>query len=136
LPASSPDHERHPIPSHSTLATLQYNNAYWQSKFSGNELTGINLEAKLHLIFSLMIFLSVSTRQLLIWIFTTDMPAVTKPISHFMGYFATQPSFETQFAPAMVFSLWRNSKRYPRAQKYLREMTIPCAHEMALQDSN
>ncbi|KAJ7784977.1 hypothetical protein DFH07DRAFT_763594 [Mycena maculata] len=53
-----------------------------------------------------------------------------------MGYFATQNSLETQFAPALVFSLWRNAKRYPKAQRYLREMTIPCAHELALQDSD
>ncbi|KAJ7799156.1 hypothetical protein B0H14DRAFT_3788541 [Mycena olivaceomarginata] len=36
----------------------------------------------------------------------------------------------------MVFSLWRNKTRYPAAQKHLREMTIPCAHELALQDSD
>ncbi|KAJ7455023.1 hypothetical protein B0H11DRAFT_1740201 [Mycena galericulata] len=53
-----------------------------------------------------------------------------------MGYFATQNSLETQFAPAMVFSLWRDAKRYPKAQRYLREMMIPCAHELALQDSD
>ncbi|KAJ7435714.1 hypothetical protein B0H11DRAFT_2295371 [Mycena galericulata] len=83
-----------------------------------------------------MVFLSISTRQLLHWLFTTDIPCVTRPISHFMGYFATQNSLESQFAPAMVFSLWRDAKRYPKAQKYLREMTIPCAHELALQDSD
>ncbi|KAJ7447287.1 hypothetical protein B0H11DRAFT_1878746 [Mycena galericulata] len=83
-----------------------------------------------------MVFLSISTRQLLHWLFTTDIPCVTRPISHFMGYFATQNSLESQFAPAMVFSLWRDAKRYPKAQRYLREMTIPCAHELALQDSD
>ncbi|KAJ6533784.1 hypothetical protein DFH09DRAFT_1369988 [Mycena vulgaris] len=36
----------------------------------------------------------------------------------------------------MVFSLWRDGKRWPKAQKYLREMSIPCAHELALQDSD
>ncbi|KAJ7888969.1 hypothetical protein B0H14DRAFT_3713696, partial [Mycena olivaceomarginata] len=38
--------------------------------------------------------------------------------------------------PALVFNLWRDGSRWPKAQKYLREMTIPCAHELALQDSN
>jgi hypothetical protein len=99
-------------------------------------LKGLTLEAKLHLVFSLMIFLSISTRQLLQWLFTTEIPAVTIRISHFMGFFASEATAEARFGPAMVFSLWRDKTRYPNAQKYLREMTIPCAHELALQDSN
>ncbi|KAF8119797.1 hypothetical protein K438DRAFT_2006464 [Mycena galopus ATCC 62051] len=77
--------------------------------------------------------LSVSTCQFLIWIFTTEIPSVTRPISHFMGYFGTQNSLETQFAPALIFGLWRDAKRYPKAQQYIQEMTIP---ELALQDSD
>ncbi|KAF8133112.1 hypothetical protein K438DRAFT_2128783, partial [Mycena galopus ATCC 62051] len=115
------------------LATLQYNNDFWQSKFTRDELKGIRLEAKLHLVFSLMPSLSVSTCQFLIWIFTTEIPSVTRPISHFMGYFGTQNSLETQFAPALIFGLWRDAKRYPKAQQYIQEMTIP---ELALQDSD
>ncbi|KAJ7164617.1 hypothetical protein C8R43DRAFT_946433 [Mycena crocata] len=83
-----------------------------------------------------MIFLSVSTRQFIHWLFTTEIPCVTKRISHFMGFFTTETTLEAQFAPAMLFSLWRNGKRWPKAQKYLREMTVPCAHELALQDSD
>jgi hypothetical protein len=123
----------HPI---SILATLQYDSNYWQSKFSKDELKAINLEAKLHLVFSLMVFLSISTRQLLHWLFTTEIPTVTIRISHFMGFFTSESTAEARFGPAMVFSLWRNKTRYPAAQKHLREMTIPCAHELALQDSD
>jgi hypothetical protein len=91
-------------------------------------LKAINLEAKLHLVFSLMVFLSISTRQLLHWLFTTEIPTVTIRISHFMGFFTSESTVEARFGPAMVFSLWRNKTRYPAAQKHLREMTIPCAH--------
>jgi hypothetical protein len=83
-----------------------------------------------------MIFLSITIRQLLYWLFTTEIPCVTKHISHFMGFFATETTLESQFAPAMVFGLWRDGKRWPNAQKYIREMSIPSAHELALQDSN
>ncbi|KAF8139129.1 hypothetical protein K438DRAFT_1786028 [Mycena galopus ATCC 62051] len=83
-----------------------------------------------------MIFLSISTRQLLQWLFTTEIPAVYKRVSHFMGFFATETTPEAQFAPAMLFGLWRNKKRWPNAQKHLREMTVSCAHELVLQDSN
>ncbi|KAJ7431901.1 hypothetical protein FB451DRAFT_1421046 [Mycena latifolia] len=120
----------------SNLATLQYDDAYWQSLFPEGQLMGLTLEARFHLIFSLMIFLSISTRQFLHWLFTTEIPSVTKRISHFMGFFRTESSLEAQFAPAMLFSLWRDRKRWPKAQKYLREMTVPCAHELALQDSD
>ncbi|KAJ6612493.1 hypothetical protein B0H10DRAFT_2436963 [Mycena sp. CBHHK59/15] len=83
-----------------------------------------------------MIFLSVSTRQLMHWLFTTEIPSVTKRISHLMGFHTNESTLETQFAPALIFNLWRDGSRWPKAQKYLREMTIPCAHELALQDSN
>ncbi|KAJ7112391.1 hypothetical protein C8R43DRAFT_903646, partial [Mycena crocata] len=87
-------------------------------------------------VFSLMIFLSISTRQFMHWMFTTEIPTVTRRISHFMGYFASESTPEAQFAPAMLFGLWRNESRWPKAQKHLREMTVPCAHELALQDSD
>ncbi|KAJ7190204.1 hypothetical protein GGX14DRAFT_580009 [Mycena pura] len=83
-----------------------------------------------------MVFLSVSTKQLMHWLFTTEIPSVTKRISHFMGFFATESTLEAQFAPALIFNLWRDGSRWPKAQNYLREMTIPCAHELALQDSD
>ncbi|KAJ7823899.1 hypothetical protein B0H14DRAFT_3131670 [Mycena olivaceomarginata] len=53
-----------------------------------------------------------------------------------MGFHGSESTLETQFAPALIFNLWRDGKRWPKAQKYLREMTIPCAHELALQDSD
>jgi hypothetical protein len=118
------------------MAALQYNNDYWESLFPPGHLTGLTVEARLHLIFSLMIYLSVTTRQLLYWLFTTEIPCVTRRISHFMGFFASEHTLEAQFGPAMVFGLWRNQEQWPKAQKYIREMSIPCAHELALQDSN
>jgi hypothetical protein len=65
------------------------------------------------------------------WLFTTEIRRVTKRVSHFMGFFATESTLETQFAPALIFNLWRDGSRWPKAQKYPREMTIPCAHELA-----
>ncbi|KAJ6530440.1 hypothetical protein B0H10DRAFT_1963486 [Mycena sp. CBHHK59/15] len=109
---------------------------FWQSIFSQGQSKGLNLEAKLHLVFSLMIFLSISTRQILHWLFTARIPDVSHRISHFMGFFSTESSPEAQFCLQMLFSLWRDEKRWPKAQKYIRDMTIPCVHELALQDSD
>ncbi|KAJ7351206.1 hypothetical protein DFH08DRAFT_992443 [Mycena albidolilacea] len=83
-----------------------------------------------------MIFLLVSTKQLMHLLFTTEIPSVTKRISHFMGFFATESTLEAQFAPALIFNLWHDGSRWPKAQNYLREMTVPCAHELALPDSD
>lgn len=134
-PHPSPRTLRHGY-TRSNLAKLQYDNQYWESLFPVGHLKGLTLEARLQLVFSLMIYLSITTRQLLYWLFTTEIPCVTIRISHFMGFFSTESTPEAQFAPAMVFSLWRDGTRWPNAQKYIREMSIPCAHELALQDSN
>ncbi|KAJ6529852.1 hypothetical protein B0H19DRAFT_1082959 [Mycena capillaripes] len=66
------------------------------------------------------------------WLFTTEIPSATKRISHFMGFHTSELStLETQFAPALIFNLWRDGSRWPKAQRYLRETTIPCAHALA-----
>ncbi|KAJ7197913.1 hypothetical protein GGX14DRAFT_503908, partial [Mycena pura] len=64
------------------------------------------------------------------------MYLVFRRVSIFMGFFETENSVEAQFGPAMLFALWRDRARWPRAQKHIRTMTIPCAHELALEDSN
>jgi hypothetical protein len=53
-----------------------------------------------------------------------------------MEFNESESTLEAQFGPAMLFGLWRDRVRWPRAQRHLRAMTIPCAHELALQDSN
>ncbi|KAK6988988.1 hypothetical protein R3P38DRAFT_2803932 [Favolaschia claudopus] len=42
-----------------------------------------------------------------------------------MGFFGTESTLESQFAPAMLFALWRNADRWPKAQRYIRQMSIP-----------
>jgi hypothetical protein len=42
------------------------------------------------------------------WLFTTEIPSVTKRMSHFMGFHTNESSLETQFAPALIFDLWRD----------------------------
>ncbi|KAJ7837890.1 hypothetical protein B0H14DRAFT_2588977 [Mycena olivaceomarginata] len=81
-------------------------------------------------------YLSVSVRQLIYWIFATNIPSVSRRVSFFMGFNESESTPETQFGPAMLFGLWRDRVHWPRAQRHLRTMTIPCVHELALQDSN
>ncbi|KAJ6632107.1 hypothetical protein B0H10DRAFT_1937806 [Mycena sp. CBHHK59/15] len=70
------------------------------------------------------------------WLFTTEILSITQHISRFIGFFGTESALEVQFAPAMLFGLWRNKERWPNAQKHIRTMMIPCIHELALQDSD
>ncbi|KAJ7851228.1 hypothetical protein B0H14DRAFT_2581467 [Mycena olivaceomarginata] len=81
-------------------------------------------------------YLSISVRQLIYWIFTTNISSVSRRVSVFMGFNESESTPEAQFGPAMLFGLWRDRIRWPRAQRHLRTMTVPCAHELALQDSN
>ncbi|KAJ7367233.1 hypothetical protein DFH08DRAFT_1005503 [Mycena albidolilacea] len=81
-------------------------------------------------------YLSILVRQLIYWIFTTNIPSVSRRVSFFMGFNESESTPEAQFGPAMLFGLWCDQIRWPRAQKHLRTMTILCAHELALQDSN
>jgi hypothetical protein len=117
------------------LATLQYDHEYWRRRIPEAE-KGLPLESRLHLIFSLTMYLSISVRQLIYWIFTTNIPSVSRRVSVFMGFNESESTPEAQFGPAMLFGLWRDRIRWPRAQRHLRTMTVPCAHELALQDSN
>jgi hypothetical protein len=119
----------------SKLATLEYDPEYWRRRLPEAE-KGLPLEMRLHLIFSLIMYLSVSVRQLIDWLFTTDIPCVFRRVATFMGFYESENTLEAQFGPAMLFGLWRDRGRWPRAQKRLRTMIIPCAHELALQDSN
>ena len=53
------------------LSSLEFDSAYWEQHLSDG-MQKADLPTKLHLIFSLVIFLSVSVRQLLQFIFSSD----------------------------------------------------------------
>ena len=54
---------------------LLYNNNYWQEKL-GAEFYGNNLENKLHLILSLLVFLKISLVQFLAFAFSSNIGKV------------------------------------------------------------
>ncbi|KII82757.1 hypothetical protein PLICRDRAFT_181073 [Plicaturopsis crispa FD-325 SS-3] len=107
---------------------LEFNSEYWQNILP--PMDDITLDTKLHLILSLVLYLAVTVRQLLEFIFTTEITAVKSKASVFMS---RRKSLE-QFAPAVLFQLWHT--RWPKVRTYLHEMIIPCAHEIALEESD
>ncbi|KAG5645294.1 hypothetical protein DXG03_006483 [Asterophora parasitica] len=113
------------------MNSLQFPPEYWTAQLGGMERA--SLTTKLHLVFSLMIFLGVSIQQLLQFIFSSDIRSVKDRSSRFMGY-TESATLENRFYPSNIFHLWHT--RWPAARRYLHEMIIPCAHEIVLEESD
>jgi hypothetical protein len=92
------------------------------------------LQTKLHLIFSLVMFLGVSVRQLMQFIFSSDIQDVKNRAARFMGHTPTAVDTDQQFPPATVFNLWH--LRWPHVRHLLHNTIQPCAHEIALEESD
>jgi hypothetical protein len=111
--------------------SLQFGSEFWTTHLPNMQKASI--QTKLHLLVSLMMFLSVTIQQLLVFMFSTDIKAVKDRASRFMGYFPTGMG-GVHFAPTAVFELWH--KRWPGSRNYLHDMIIPCAHEIVLEESD
>lgn len=116
------------------MDTLHFDNNFWKDRLPDMG-ESIKLETRLHLIFSLILFLGVSIQQLLSWLFSTDIPVVVHRVGLFMGYNSTAETEDARFGPSMVFNLWRNP-RWPKAQAPIRQMIIPTAYELVLEESD
>jgi hypothetical protein len=64
---------------------LLYGNAYWEN-ILGRDVQKMPLEKRLHLVFSLVIFLQISLAKLLYFAFTSKVEEVRTRSSRFMGY--------------------------------------------------
>ena len=78
--------------------------------------------------------LSVSVWQLLQFIFSSDIHEIKNRTSQFMGHTPTAVDKDLQFPPSTLFNLWHN--RWPHVRHLLHDMIQPCAHEIALQESD
>ncbi|KAF8191101.1 hypothetical protein K438DRAFT_1763014 [Mycena galopus ATCC 62051] len=61
-------------------------------------------------------YLSISVRQLIYWIFTTNIPSVSRRVSFFMGFNESESTLEGQFGSAMLFGLWRDRVQVDSSQ--------------------
>ena len=68
----------------------------------GDEFRKNNLENKLHLIFSLLVFLEISLAQFLTFTFLFSIGKVKYRASRFMGYTETANNEDTRFPPSTV----------------------------------
>jgi hypothetical protein len=115
------------------MSSLKFDSTYWEQHLPST-VQNSDLETKLHLILSLVIFLSISIRHLLQFIFSSDIRDVKNKASRFLGYTPTATDDNQRFPPATIFGLWHS--RWPQARKLLHDMIEPCVHEIVLEESN
>jgi hypothetical protein len=112
---------------------LLYNNSYWQEKL-GPEFRKNNQENKLHLIFSLLVFLEISLAQFLTFTFTSKIEKVKSKASRFMGYTETATNENTRFPPGAIWRMWLEN--FPKCKSHIYDMIRPVACEIALGESD
>jgi hypothetical protein len=80
------------------MATLQFGADYWDKNLPG--INKLSPESQLHLILSLVVFLGVSIRQLLVFIFETEIQLVKDRASRCLGYAPSHDDPHMQFPPS------------------------------------
>ncbi|KAJ7710312.1 hypothetical protein B0H16DRAFT_1900799, partial [Mycena metata] len=116
------------------MASLQFDTNYWEGKLG--DVSKHSLDTKLHLILSLVIYLSVSVRQLLNFIFTSEIKAVKDRASRFLGYTPTHTDPNGSFPAAYIFSLWLERCKSPAQREQIIQMIAPVAQAAVLEDSD
>lgn len=113
--------------------SLCFDNSYWEKVF-GTQKPKLSEGERLHLIFSLIIFLHVSVAKFLSFMFTCKINDVRNRTTRFMGYTATAPTPEEQFAPRVVLQAWYND--FPKAREHLHDVIKPWAYDIVEHESD
>jgi len=112
---------------------LLYDRKYWNGILEG-EAQKLPLDEKLHLIFTLVMFLQISIAQLLHFIFTSQIKEVKNQAAWFLGHTHMAASEDNTFPAGMIFRAWHEN--FLKARKNLHKMIEPCAIEMVLEESD
>jgi len=112
---------------------LLYNESYWKGVLE-EDIRKKSLDEKLHLIFTLVMFLQISIAQLLHFIFTSQIKEVQHRAARFLGHTHTATSEDKAFPAGMIFRAWHEN--FPKAKGNLHKMIKPCAVEMVLEESD
>ena len=112
---------------------LLYNNEYWDS-ILGRDARKMALENRLHLIFSLVIYLQISVAKFLHFIFTSTIEEVKTRSSRFMGYTPSAATDDTKFPPGMIFRAWLEN--FPDAQVHMHDIITPLAQTIVEKESD
>lgn len=110
---------------------LEFTNDFWEDLLGDRIFTTTE---KLHLIFSLLLFLQITVLELLEFIFTSPINTVRRRAGRFMGYYATGSTDRIRFPAGYIYKLWHENFR--DSQPHLHQTVSACAHEMVLEESN
>ena len=119
-------HSAHPM-------KLIYSNAYWEN-ILGRDVRQMPVERRLHLVFSLVIFLHISVAKLLYFTFTSTVDEVRTRSSRFMGYTPSARTEDLKFPPGMVFRAWLEN--FPDAEEHMHNMIEPVAQAIVEKESD
>ena len=111
---------------------LEYDNKYWENLLEAKSVK-LSLENRLHLVFSLLIFLQISIAQLITFTFTSEIAAVRSKAARFMGFTPTAHA-EHKFPPGTIIRRWYDS--FPNARQHLDNAIKPYACEIAHKESD
>lgn len=112
-----------------------FDESYWKNKLG--DLDNPSLDTKLRLILSLVIFLGVSIRHLLTFIFTTQILAIKTRAARFLGYTPTHSDPNGRFPAAHIFSLWvEHCSTTPAQREQILQMITPVVQAEVLRDSD
>jgi len=112
---------------------LLYGNSCWQEKL-GLEFRRNNLENRLHLVFSLLVFLEISLAQFFIFVFSSRIKEVKSRADRFMGYTETANDEATCFPPTAIWNAWLEI--FPKCKPHIYKMIRAAACEIALAESD
>ncbi|KAH7905106.1 hypothetical protein BJ138DRAFT_1018176 [Hygrophoropsis aurantiaca] len=97
---------------------------------SDSESRGVKFQC--HLVFTLIVYLNLSLRDFLFFLFESSIPSVRQRAGTFMG---NNPTWEVPFAPARMYQAWHS--RFPRCVDHLHDTIVKqCAEEIILKESN
>lgn len=89
-------------------------------------------ETQCRLVFSLILYLNLSLRDFIFFLFESNLEAVRHRAGIFLGY---SPNKTDPFAPARVYQAWHDN--FPKCQQYLHEFLVAsCAEEIVLGESD
>jgi hypothetical protein len=108
----------------------------WKAKFSpqlGPSPQKIPYWKKLHLLFSLMVFLNLSIANYIDFLFTSSAPSVRQKAGKYLEYRPHGADETRRFAPAKLWSLWHENSK---ARPYLHTIVQGCASKIVLDESD
>ncbi|KAH6910101.1 hypothetical protein BKA70DRAFT_1220757 [Coprinopsis sp. MPI-PUGE-AT-0042] len=99
---------------------LYYDSQFWQEKL-GPDVQSLDLMHRLHLAFSLLLYLDIALLAFFEFTFSSTVRAVRHHAGRFMAYFKTGVDEERRFPPAIIFRAWHAN--FPKSRTHLHDMT-------------